>query len=156
MNEKGPSHGIIATLQMQGWLHAATFLAIVALQSFPRFAIELTRPMVLVQRLVLMLLFFGVVWFFTHAAHGEMRWSVLSQMFFAEAMITSVLTVFLIGQLLFPALAYVTLAIIIARALFYAYLVSYRLPQLRGLVFGSSAILLTIGEFIITVGVTNF
>jgi hypothetical protein len=156
MNDIRPTHGFIATLQSQGWLYGAMFLAIAALESIPRFSIELLRPLPILQRLVLLLLFFGSTWFFTHAIHGEMRWNVLSQMFFADAMITAVLAVFLIGQIVFPLLAYVTLVIIICRALLFSYLVSYRLPQLRGLVFGTSAILLTIGEFIITVGISPF
>jgi hypothetical protein len=138
------------------WIYAGMFLAIAALQSIPRFAVELTRPLVLPQRVVLLAVFFGIVWFFTHAVHDRMHWDVLGRLFFIEAMLTATMAVFLIGQLAFPALTYVTLALIVGRAFLYAYVVSHRLPQLRGLVFATGAIVLVAGEFVILFGTLPF
>jgi hypothetical protein len=136
--------------------YLATFCAVAALQSIPRFTNELLEPLMLPQRAVLLIVFLGVTWFFTYAIHGEMSWSVLSTMFFTDTMITAVIAVLLLGQVLFPALAYATLGILIARALFYAYLVSSRLPHLRGFLFATTSALLIAGEFIITFGNVPF
>jgi len=142
--------------RMQPWILMGMFFAVAILQSIPRFTVELLQPLMLPQRVILLALFFGVTWFFTRAVHEEMRWGVLSQMFFTETVLTAIVAILLVGQIIFPFLAFFTLAILLFRGFFYAYLISHHLTHLRELVFGAGAILLVIGELIISYGFAPF
>lgn len=141
-----------AQRRMQPWIYVGLFLGVAILQSIPRFTSELLEPQMLVQRVVLLALFFSLAWFFTHAVHDTMRWSILARMFYLETVLAAVIAVLLVGQILYPFLAFFTLAALLFRALFYAYIVSEPLGHMRTLVFASCSILLVAGELIITVG----
>jgi hypothetical protein len=133
-----------------GWpLLLATFLAIVGLQSIPRFLFELNAPLQIVQRAVLLALFFLVVWFFTTSSHEPFRWSILSGLFLLEAGVSVVMTILLFFQLYSIWWVYAGLFVLLLRAAAYSYVVSARLPHLRALVFGTGFFLLVIGELML-------
>lgn len=133
-----------------GWpLLAATFLAIVGLQSIPRFLFELNAPLQIVQRAVLLGLFFVVAWFFTTSQHEQFRWSILSGLFLLETGVSVAMTIFLFFQLYSVWWVYAGLFVLLLRAAAYSYAVSARLPHLRGLVFGTGFFLLVLGEIML-------
>ena len=139
-----------------GWTFlAATFLAIAALQSIPRFLFEIGQPLPVVQRIVLLGLFLVVAWFFTVSMHEDFQWSILSGLFMVEMATGVAMAIVLFAQLYTVYAIYAGLLVLLIRALVFSYAVSYRLTHLRGLVFCTCAFMLTAGEIIILVSGMN-
>jgi cation transport ATPase len=148
-NEKhaAPSSSVRREL---GWpFLAATFLAIVGLQSIPRFLFELEHALPIVQRAVLLGLFLVVAWFFTVSLHERFRWSMLSGLFLVEMAVGVAMAILLFLQLYSVAFVYAGLLVLLVRAGVYSYIASHRLPHLRGLVFSTTLFLLVLGEIVI-------
>ncbi len=135
-----------------GWAYLiATFLAIAALESIPRFLFEIGQPIPIVQRIILLGLFLIVAWFFTVSVHEEFQWSILSGLFFLEMATGVAMAIVLFAQLYTPYAVYVGLFVLALRALAFSYAVSHKLTHMRTLVFCTCGFLLIIGEVIIIV-----
>lgn len=140
----------------RGLYYLGCFVAIVVLESLPRFLFEVEHPFMIVERAILLTLFLLVAWFFDYSLHSQWRWSLLSSMFVVDAIAAITLAALLFMQLFSPWFVLVSAIVILVRAGVFSYLVAHRLPQLRSLVFFSSVLLLTVGELVIAFGVHPF
>lgn len=132
--------------------HALLLFAIVTLESFPRFWFELSLDFAFVSRAVLLGLFLLVGWFFRVSLGAPWRWSVLSSMFFVDAVVAVALALLLVAQLVMPVFVLFAAVIILGRDALFAYLMADRVPHLRPLVFFACFALLVLGELVITFG----
>ena len=130
--------------------YTACLFAIIVLESFPRFLNDVYRPFMLVERLVLITLFLLVAWFFRYSLHSEWRWSILSSMFFVDAIIAVGLALCLFLQLFSGWFVLLSGALILLRAGVFSHLVAERLKHLRSFVFFTCFVLLLAGEILLT------
>jgi hypothetical protein len=132
--------------------YASCFLALVVLESFPHFISDALRPYMIVEHAVLILVFLAVAWFFHFALHDEWRWSILSSMFFVEAIAAVALTVLLFLQLFSHWFVIGTALVLLIRAGVFSYLAVDRIKTLRSLVFFTCFVLLLAGELVMLFG----
>ena len=128
------------------------FIAVVLLEALPRFLFEVNMPFLVWERFLLLSFFLITGLFFSYVEHGKWRWGILSSMFFVDAIAVVVFAILLFMQLFSPWFMIITLVVIITRAAIFSYLVSFKLPQFRSLVFFTCLFLLVAGELVMSVG----
>lgn len=132
------------------WYYVGCFIAAVVLQSFPRFWSDLVMPIRFFERALIIVLYLFIAWFFRKGLHVQWRWSILSSIFYVEAIAATALVLSMFLQLYAGIFVLITFAILFLRAAIYSYLASDRLPQLKGLVFFTCFIFLITAELILT------
>ncbi len=132
--------------------YVGCFVALVVLASLPKFIGTTGSSVFLVERAILLMLFIGVAWFFTKALHDEWRWSVLSSLFYVEAISAVACALLLFLQFFHDAFLILTILVLLLRSAVQAYLVSRRVTHLRGLVYFTSLFLLVCGELVLSFG----
>lgn len=137
-----------------GIYYAGCLIAIAVLESFPRFLFEASQQFQVLNRALLIVLFLAGAYFFKHTLRERWKWSVLSSMFFVDALAAVAFAILLFLQLFSVWFAFIAGIIILTRAGIFAYLISDRMQHLRGLVFFTTFLFLVTGELVLTFGLT--
>jgi len=138
------------------WYYLGCFLAVVVMESIPRFIFETLQPVMFLNRLLLLVMFLFAAWFFKKSLHERWKWSIVSGMFFVDAVVTVCLVMSLFLQFFNTWFVLASAILIVARAGIFSYLASDRMPHLKGLVFFTCFVFLVAGELVLTFGLQPF